>query len=125
MVSLYFFVEFLVQKAYQNMYVLMPGESKQIEAQADPYGLKVGIIYDAAPEGQILMYQMWKVKNESVLTITYVNGGDISTFGGQLITAFFGCAFSLYKLSSVQFYLVLLGFNSVHSVVTASPQTKP
>ena len=26
--------------AYQNMYVLMPGESKQIEAQADPYGLK-------------------------------------------------------------------------------------
>jgi len=22
------------------MYVLMPGESKQIEAQADPYGLK-------------------------------------------------------------------------------------
>ena len=72
--------------AYQNMYVLMPGESKQIEAQADPYGLKVGIVYDAAPEGQILMYQMWKVKNESVLTITYVNGGDISTFGGTCIS---------------------------------------
>ena len=43
---------------------------------------QVGIVYDAAPEGQILMFQMWKVKNESVLTITYVNGGDISTFGG-------------------------------------------
>lgn len=42
----------------------------------------MGIVYDAAPEGQILMFQMWKVKNESVLTITYVNGGDISTFGG-------------------------------------------
>ena len=31
---------FLDYLAYQNMYVLMPGESKQIEAQADPYGLK-------------------------------------------------------------------------------------
>jgi hypothetical protein len=66
------------------MYVLMPGESKQVEAASDPIGLKIGIVYDAAPEGQILMYQMWKVKNESVLTITYVNGGDISTFGGKL-----------------------------------------
>lgn len=61
----------------------MPGESKQVEAATDPIGLKIGIVYDAAPEGQILMYQMWKVKNESVLTITYVNGGDISTFGGK------------------------------------------
>ena len=69
--------------AYTNIYVLMPGESKQVEAATDPIGLKIGIVYDAAPEGQILMYQMWKVKNESVLTITYVNGGDISTFGGN------------------------------------------
>jgi hypothetical protein len=61
----------------------MPGESKQVEAQPDPYGLKIGIVYDAAPETQELMFQMWKVKNESVLTITYVNGGDISTFGGN------------------------------------------
>jgi hypothetical protein len=44
-------------------------------------------VYDAAPEGQILMYQMWKVKNESVLTITYVSGADISTFGGMIIYA--------------------------------------
>lgn len=61
----------------------MPGESKQVEAASDPVGLKIGIVYDAAPEGQILMYQMWRVKNESVLTITHFNGGDISTFGGQ------------------------------------------
>jgi hypothetical protein len=61
----------------------MPGESIQVEAATDPIGLKIGIVYDAAPEGKILMYQMWKVKNGSVLTITYVNGGDISTFGGE------------------------------------------
>eukprot|EP00596_Hydrurales_sp_CCMP1899_P001638 CAMPEP_0119052542 /NCGR_PEP_ID=MMETSP1177-20130426/73806_1 /TAXON_ID=2985 /ORGANISM="Ochromonas sp, Strain CCMP1899" /LENGTH=102 /DNA_ID=CAMNT_0007032143 /DNA_START=145 /DNA_END=453 /DNA_ORIENTATION=- len=63
------------------MYVLLPGESKQVEAASDPIGLKIGIVYDATPEGQILRYQMWKVKNESVLTITYVSGVDISTFG--------------------------------------------
>lgn len=64
------------------MYVLMPGESKDVEAAADAYGLKIGVVYDAAPEDQMLMYQMWNAKNEAVLTITYVNGGDISTFGG-------------------------------------------
>jgi hypothetical protein len=69
--------------AYTNLYVIMPGESIQVEAATDPIGLKIGIVYDAAPEGKILMYQMWKVKNGSVLTITYVNGGDISTFGGE------------------------------------------
>lgn len=65
------------------MYVLEPGESKQVEAASDPYGLKIAIIYDAAPEGNQLFYQRWQVKNESVLTITYMNGGDISTFGGD------------------------------------------
>ena len=83
------------------MYVLMPGESKQVEAASDPIGLKIGIVYDAAPEGQILMYQMWKVKNESVLTITYVNGGDISTFGGKSLDKKQYCLINLpYKLCS-------------------------
>ncbi len=67
------------------MYVLEPGESKQVEAASDPYGLKIAIVYDAAPEGSQLFYQRWQVKNESVLTITYMNGGDISTFGGNCL----------------------------------------
>ncbi len=66
------------------MYVLEPGESKQVEAASDPIGLKIAIVYDAAPEGNQLFYQRWNVKNESVLTITYMNGGDISTFGGLI-----------------------------------------
>ena len=65
------------------MYILDPAESKQVEASPDHYGLKVAIVYDAAPDGQVLMYQRWGVKNESVLTVTSVNGADISTFGGM------------------------------------------
>jgi hypothetical protein len=42
----------------------------------------VAIVYDAAPDGQILMYQRWEVKNDSVLTVTNISGADISTFGG-------------------------------------------
>jgi hypothetical protein len=71
------------------MYVLEPGESKQVEAASDPIGLKIAIVYDAAPEGNQLFYQRWNVKNESVLTITFMNGGDISTFGGSMRIHFF------------------------------------
>ena len=70
------------------MYVLEPGESKEVEAMSDPIGLKIGIVYDAAPDGQILMYQRWAVKNESVLTITSMNGPEIATFGGISLFVF-------------------------------------
>ena len=69
--------------AYNKMYVLEPGESKQVEALSSPLGLKIGIVYDAAPDGQVLMYQRWAVSNESVLTITSINGADIATYGGN------------------------------------------
>jgi len=64
------------------MYIIEPGESKEVQAASDPIGIKVAIVYDAEPEGQQLLYQRWVCKNSSVLTVTYVNGGDISTFGG-------------------------------------------
>lgn len=69
--------------AYHKMYILEPGESKPVEALSDPIGLKIAIVYDAAPDGQVLMYQRWAVKNESVLTITSINGADIATYGGN------------------------------------------
>lgn len=67
------------------MYILEPGESKQVEAAlSNPIGLKIAIVYDAAPDGQLLMYKRWQCKNESVLTITSINGEDIATYGGML-----------------------------------------
>ena len=74
--------QYFIRSAYEKMYVLEPGEQKQVEALSSPIGLKIAIVYDAAPEGQYLLYQRWEVKINSILTITYVNGGDISTFGG-------------------------------------------
>jgi hypothetical protein len=65
------------------MYIIEPGETKEVQAASDPIGMKYGIVYDAAPEGQVLFYQRWQVKNKSVLTVTYMNGADISSFGGR------------------------------------------
>lgn len=72
----------LINVVYNELYVLEPGETKEVKAASDPIGLKIGVIYDAAPEGQLLFYERYQVKNKSVLTITYLNGEDISTFGG-------------------------------------------
>jgi hypothetical protein len=72
----------LINSAYRNMYTIEPGESVKVEALAHLDGLKVGIIYDAVPESQMLLYQRFACKNETTLTVTYMNAGDISTFGG-------------------------------------------
>lgn len=66
------------------MYVIEPGETKEVQAASDPIGLKLAIVYDAAPDEQMMLYQRWQVKNASTLTVTYMNGGDISTFGGTV-----------------------------------------
>jgi hypothetical protein len=56
-----------------------------VEAASDPIGLKIGIVYDAAPDGQVLFYERWQVKNESVLTIMSANGPEIVAIGGELL----------------------------------------
>ena len=64
------------------MYVLDPAETLQVEANSDPIGLKVGIIYDAIPDGTQLKYQRWCVRNDATLTITDMTGESVTTFGG-------------------------------------------
>ncbi len=66
------------------MFIIEPGESKEVQAASDPIGLKIAVIYDAVPEGQIYHYQRWQCKNSSVLTVTYIDGGNISTYGGKI-----------------------------------------
>jgi hypothetical protein len=56
----------------------------QVEAASDPIGLKFAIVYDAAPEGQVLYYHRFQAKNGSTLTITHIDGADISTFGDNV-----------------------------------------
>lgn len=56
----------------------------KIEAASDPIGLKLAIIYDAAPEGQVLYYHRFQARNGTTLTITHIDGADISTFGDDV-----------------------------------------
>jgi hypothetical protein len=68
------------------MFIIEPGESKEVQAASDPIGLKVAIVYDASPDGQVLFYQRWQCKNSSTLTVTFMDGGNISTFGGEFVS---------------------------------------
>jgi len=97
-------ISFFFLIAYHKMYILEPGESKPVEALTDPIGLKIAIVYDAAPDGQVLMYQRWAVKNESVLTITSINGTDIATYGGKLCICIYTNIYILLISLSLSFY---------------------
>lgn len=74
----------LIYQSYHSMYILEPAETKQVEANSDPIGLKIGIIYDAVPGEHKLLYQRWSLKNESTLTITAMEGEIVSCLGGML-----------------------------------------
>jgi hypothetical protein len=67
------------------MYIIEPGETKEVQGLSDPIGVKVAIVYDAAPDGQMYYYQRWTCKNSSVLTVTHMDGGNIATFGGTFL----------------------------------------
>jgi hypothetical protein len=45
--------------------------------------MKVAIVYDAAPEGQVLYYQRWQVKNKATMTISQIVQSEIHTSGGK------------------------------------------
>lgn len=67
-----------------NKYIIEPGDTIKVEAASDPIGLKIAIVYDAAPEGQVLYYHRFQARNDTTLNITHIDGADISTFGGTL-----------------------------------------
>ena len=64
------------------MYIVAPGESALIEANPDAIGLKLGIIYQTEKERNELYFHRFTCNNDSVLTITLVNGENITYFGG-------------------------------------------
>ena len=57
-----------------------------MEALGDMRGLRVGIVYDAQSEDKVCMYQRWKCDNASVLTVTYMNNENISTYGKDTVS---------------------------------------
>jgi hypothetical protein len=68
------------------MYILMPGESQVVEANPDPIGLKVGIVYDTIRDTQDLLYHRFSCKNDCLLTLTSIEGDDVDYYGGKNMT---------------------------------------
>lgn len=64
------------------MYIVGPGESAMIEANPDAIGLKLGIIYQTEKERNELLFHRFTCNNDSILTITIINGENITYFGG-------------------------------------------
>ena len=65
------------------MYMIDPGETKVVEANPDPTGLKVAIVYAVDPEKKELLYHRFFCKNDGVLNITELTGDDVSYYGNR------------------------------------------
>eukprot|EP01031_Cornospumella_fuschlensis_P023418 gene23418-28416_t len=63
------------------MYVVYPGESQVVEANPDPIGLKVGLVYDTLSQTQEFLFHRFSCKNDSILTITDVEASDVDYYG--------------------------------------------
>jgi hypothetical protein len=64
------------------MYVIQSGETCVVEALHDPYGLKIGLVYETEVEKKMLLFHRFDCKTDSVLTILELDGLDINYFGG-------------------------------------------
>ena len=65
------------------MYIIGPGESTVIEANPDAVGLKLGIVYQTEIERNELHFHRFTCANDSKLTITILDGQNITYFGGR------------------------------------------
>lgn len=70
------------------MYLIEPGEVQVVEANPDPIGLKVGIVYETRREKQEFLFLRFGCSNDSVLTITSLDGEDVDYYGGNTFFVF-------------------------------------
>jgi hypothetical protein len=69
----------VVYQAYNHLYQVAPHGQAQVEAAADAWGLKVGIVY--ALLGDQMLYRMWSCPNGSTLNVQSVFHDQISADG--------------------------------------------
>ena len=70
--------------AYQNLYILEPGEKGVVESSPDATGLKIAILYGVNPVTQEMLYQLFQCKNDDEFTVTGINGQEVTGFGGKI-----------------------------------------
>jgi len=68
-----------VYLAYNGLYQVAPFGESRVEAAADEWGLKVGIVYGSV--GDKLLYRMWYCPNGSTLSVQSVHYDQIYTDG--------------------------------------------
>jgi len=59
----------------------------ELEALANPIGLKVAVIYQADPATREVHYHMWRVSNGTEMQCTYMNGPDVYMTGNNNLSA--------------------------------------
>ena len=69
-----------VYEYYKNLYQVAPNGQAQVEAAADAWGLKVGIVYEILGDDRLL-YRMWFCSNGSTLTVHSISYDDIQADG--------------------------------------------
>lgn len=72
----------LFRTAYHTLYIIESGENCKVEANPDAIGLKIGVIYDTKIDKQEFLFHRFTCNNDSVLTITEMEGLDIQFYGG-------------------------------------------
>lgn len=74
----------LIYLTYNALYVIEPGSTVMVESQPDATGLKVGLVYDCSLDTKEMFYQRFVCKTESILTISEIDGEEISWFGDHI-----------------------------------------
>lgn len=74
----------LIYLTYNTLYVIEPGSTVLVESQPDATGLKVGLVYDCLLDTKEIFYQRFVCKTESCLTISEIDGEEISWFGENI-----------------------------------------
>lgn len=66
---------------YNNQYKIAPWGEARVEAGADAWGLKVGIVYGVSEDGGRLLYRRWFCANGSTLNVHSIYYDQIEADG--------------------------------------------
>ena len=73
----------IVLAEYKNFYSISPGITQHVEAITNPFGLKVGVVYDVDAEGRF-HYKLWSISNGGLMSVESVEGGGrVATIGSD------------------------------------------
>eukprot|EP01035_Chromulina_nebulosa_P020722 gene20722-26866_t len=73
----------IIYRNYHNLYLIESGQSLLVEANPDPIGLKLGVLYAINPDKQEFHYHRFLCKNDGTLNITELKDQEISFYASR------------------------------------------